>query len=112
MNKRAWQAVTTGILIFVMTSAAAIWDRPDDSDPRPHQPSARPSKDLKGKVAEMPSRARKAMSSVVGWSPIYDIEKIPVREKDIYKITFDHQGHAAEVLIDQFGEVLNDPAVN
>ncbi|HEV8544229.1 MAG TPA: hypothetical protein VGR78_17710 [Verrucomicrobiae bacterium] len=59
----------------------------------------------------MPSRTRKAMSSVVGWSPIFDIEKIPVNAKDIYKITFDHQGYATDVFIDDSGEVLGDPAV-
>jgi len=51
------------------------------------------------------------MSSVVGWSPIFDIEKIPVNAKDIYKITFDHQGYATDVFIDDSGEVLGDPAV-
>jgi hypothetical protein len=95
--------------MFVAHSYAWGWDGPHVSEPKP-PPARFPSK-LKDAIAEMPLRARQAMSAVVGWSPIYDIEKVPLNGKRIYRITFDHQGHAAVVFIDDAGAVLGDPAV-
>jgi hypothetical protein len=112
MENVSRKSMVAGLLILLTSSQAAVWDNPQESDSRPNRPARAPAiSKLKDAIAEMPSPARRAMSSVVGWSPIYDIEKIPVRTKDIYKIVFDHQGHAAEVLIDEFGTVLNDPPV-
>jgi hypothetical protein len=72
---------------------------------------ARPSNDVAGKIRKMPSQTRKSMSSVVGWSPIRDIEKIPLRAKDVYRITFEADGRAQDVFIDEFGEVMGEPGL-
>jgi hypothetical protein len=101
--------VLVGLLVFIIThSYSPGKDRPFAPEPKPTAPS---TSKLKNAIAEMPSRTRKAMSAVVGWSPIYDIEKVPLSGKNIYQITFDHQGYAAVVFIDEAGEVLGDPAV-
>ena len=72
---------------------------------------AKPSKDLAGKIREMPARTRKSMSSVVGWSPIRDVEKIPLRAKDVYRITFETDGRSQNVFIDEIGVVMGEPGL-
>ena len=72
---------------------------------------AKPSNDLAGKIREMPSRTRKSMSSVVGWSAIRDVEKIPLRAKDVYRITYETEGRSQNVFIDEFGEVMGEPGL-
>ncbi|HVV70396.1 MAG TPA: hypothetical protein VHI52_02685 [Verrucomicrobiae bacterium] len=72
---------------------------------------AKPSNDVAGKIREMPLRTRKSMSSVVGWSPISDVERIPLRAKDVYRITYEMDGRSQNVFIDEFGEVMGEPGL-
>lgn len=51
------------------------------------------------------------MSSVVGWSAIRDVEKIPLRAKDVYRITYETEGRSQNVFIDEFGEVMGEPGL-
>jgi len=110
MKHWAQKLAIAAAMAIAANTAISRGHQPESSGPNPPE-TPQPADDLKTKIAKMPAKARLAMSSVVGWSPIYDVEEIPLRDKSVYRITFDHQGHPAQVHIDQNGDVLDDPAV-
>jgi hypothetical protein len=99
------------MLVMSMPAQSGAWDRFASSRPPAPAADKKGSRNLAEKIKEMPARTRKSMSSVVGWSPIFDVEKIPLRAKDIYRINYESDGRPTDVFIDEFGEVVGDPGV-
>ena len=103
----------TGMLCVAASAASPLFARDTGWVPpaKPAASEASAKTGLAEKIGAMPAKTRKSMSSVVGFSPIYDVEKIPLRAKDLYRITYDRDGRRDDVFIDEFGAVQGEPGL-